>query len=539
MNEFFQNIEVLNEVMPLWGAVVAGLGFGLLLGLLFYGIFYASKIRIAQTEAEEMIDSARDAFDLQEIEHKERLQEIELETWGKEEKYLLELEEKIEDLEALATEKKQKLDQKYSQERQKTVQFENQIKEGENKIQNLETELNKKRQSLGNRTQNLSQKLSEKIQISIAQAELELIEEIVKDCQSRHQSFLEHQEEEIKENSETIAKTLLSNALMRFARPYSAERGIAAVYFENPDQRKFLVDAQKENIKALNEITGCEIIIDDQMEMIGVAGFDPVRRELSRRLLEKCLRERKPLSHETIRKYAENQKKELLNQIKRDGDNLAKELKLDNVHPEIRQMMGSLRFRYSFTQNQYFHCGEVGWLAGLLASELGSVNLKKARRAGMLHDLGKAMDHEVEGGHAVIGADFIQARNEAPDIVHAVKSHHYDEQPSSDLAFLVIAADAISGARPGARRSTVESYNQKVTELEAIARGFEGVTDCFILSGGREVRVLVNGRKIDDIKALKLSHDMARKIEAECNYPGQIKVVIVREIYSVESTRQH
>ena len=157
----------------------------------------------------------------------------------------------------------------------------------------------------------------------------------------------------------------------------------------------------------------------------------------------------------------------------------------------------------------------------------------------MLHDLGKAMDHELEGGHAVIGADFIQARNEAPDIVHAVKAHHYDEQPSTDMAFLVIAADAISGARPGARRSTIESYNQKVTDLENIAMSFDGVTDCFILSGGRECRVLVNGRKVSDIEALALSQKIATKIEAECSYPGQIKVVVVRETLVTETTKAH
>jgi ribonuclease Y len=199
--------------------------------------------------------------------------------------------------------------------------------------------------------------------------------------------------------------------------------------------------------------------------------------------------------------------------------------------------MGSLRFRYSFTQNQYFHCGEVGWLCGLLASELGSVPIKKARRSGMLHDLGKAMDHELEGGHAVIGADFISKRNEAPDIIHAVRAHHYDEQPSTDMAFLVIAADAISGARPGARRSTMESYNQKVTELERIAKSHRGVIDCFVLSGGRECRVLVNGREVNDMQSLQLSQKIARQIEEECNYPGQIKVVVVRETYVAESTK--
>ncbi len=537
MTEILQQLEILNEVIPFWAALIGGLGFGVLTGFVIYGVLYAARVRGAQETAEEMVQESKDALELLEIEQKEKMQEIELELWSKDEKYLLELEEKIEDLESLVDEKKQKLDQKYSQERQKTVQFENQIKSEEQRIRSLDSELQKTKSQLQTMINQLSEKLSTRLELPIPKALEELTVQILREAQEKITSYYNHLEEEVKEHQEVLAKTLLANALMRFARPYSAERGISAVYFENPEQRRILVDANGDNIKVLNEITGCEIIVEEGMELVGVAGFDPVRRELSRRILERCLKEKKPLNPDSIRKIAENQKRELLSQIKRDGDNLAKELKLDNLHPEIRQMMGSLRFRYSFTQNQYFHCGEVGWLAGLLASELGTVMPKKARRSGMLHDLGKAMDHELDGGHAVIGADFIQKRNEAPDIIHAVRAHHYDEQPSTDMAFIVIAADAISGARPGARRSTVESYNQKVTELESIARSFDGVTDCFILSGGREVRVLVNGKRIDDLKAIKLSHEMARKIEAECNYPGQIKVVVVRETLTVEITR--
>jgi ribonuclease Y len=537
VTEILQQLEILNEVIPFWAALIGGLGFGVLTGFVIYGVLYAARVRGAQETAEEMVQESKDALELLEIEQKEKMQEIELELWSKDEKYLLELEEKIEDLESLVDEKKQKLDQKYSQERQKTVQFENQIKSEEQRIRSLDSELQKTKSQLQTMINQLSEKLSTRLELPIPKALEELTVQILREAQEKITSYYNHLEEEVKEHQEVLAKTLLANALMRFARPYSAERGISAVYFENPEQRRILVDANGDNIKVLNEITGCEIIVEEGMELVGVAGFDPVRRELSRRILERCLKEKKPLNPDSIRKIAENQKRELLSQIKRDGDNLAKELKLDNLHPEIRQMMGSLRFRYSFTQNQYFHCGEVGWLAGLLASELGTVMPKKARRSGMLHDLGKAMDHELDGGHAVIGADFIQKRNEAPDIIHAVRAHHYDEQPSTDMAFIVIAADAISGARPGARRSTVESYNQKVTELESIARSFDGVTDCFILSGGREVRVLVNGKRIDDLKAIKLSHEMARKIEAECNYPGQIKVVVVRETLTVEITR--
>jgi ribonucrease Y len=452
---------------------------------------------------------------------------------------MLETEERIEELEELVQEKKQKADNRYSQERQKTVQHENEVKEGEAQVQAQDQSLQKIKAELQRMGEELAQKLATRLQTTPDQAKSELIQQLIIEAEKRAFEAAQEYEEEVKEHAEPMAKEILDTALIRFQRAYSAERGIAPVYFENPNQRHILVDEKGENIKALTEVTGCDIIVDPSMEMIGVAGFDPVRRELTRRTLERCLKEKKPLNPETIKRLAENQKREILNQIKRDGDNLAKELKLDGLHPEIRQMMGSLRFRYSFTQNQYFHCGEVGWLAGLLAAELRGVEPKKARRAGMLHDLGKAMDHELEGGHAVIGADFIQKRNEAPDIVHAVKAHHYDEQPSTDMAFLVIAADAISGARPGARRSTIESYNQKVTELEAIARSFDGVTDCYILSGGREVRVIVNSKKIDDFKALKMSHDMAEKIENECNYPGQIKVVVVRETLVSETTKVH
>jgi ribonuclease Y len=310
------------------------------------------------------------------------------------------------------------------------------------------------------------------------------------------------------------------------------------VNFPDAHARRLLCDAKGENIKTIQEVCGCDIIVENEMEMVGVAGFDPVRRELTRRVLERLLKEKKNINPDFIRKIAENQKKELFRQIKADGDNIAKELRQQDLHPEIKQMMGSLRYRYSFTQNQYFHCGEVGWLAGLLAAEL-KLNIKQARRAGLLHDIGKSMDHATDGGHAVIGADFIQARNESPEVVHAVRAHHYDETPASDHAFLVIAADAISGGRPGARRSTIESYNQKISELQDIARSFEGVTDCYILSGGRECRVLVNGRRVDDTRAVDLSRRIAAKIEEECNYPGQIKVVVVRETVVSESTKGH
>jgi len=524
-------------MISVWIAAPVAVVLGAALGFFFYKLYRSSTIKSAQAEAQEILQEAKDAAELKLLEEKERIQEIETELWAKDEKAMLDVEERIEELQEIAQEKKQKADNIYSQERQKALQHETEVKKGEAEIQKQEDNLNQFRSSVREITEQMIEKLAQKIGVTRETAREQLITQLFTEAEKRGRELAQNIEDDMKEHSEQKAKRLLAIALDRFARPYCAERGISAVYFENPDQRRILVDAKGENLKTIEELTGCDIIVQDEMEMVGVAGFDPVRRELTRRLLERILKEKRPVTPDQIRKFAENQKRELLSQIKRDGDNLAKELKMEGLHPEIRQMMGSLRFRYSFTQNQYFHCGEVGWLAGLLASELGSVEIKKARRSGMLHDLGKAMDHEMDGGHAVIGADFIQKRNEAADVVHAVKAHHYDEQPSTDMAFLVIAADAISGARPGARRSTIESYNQKVTELENIARSFDGVTDCFILSGGREVRVLVNSRKVDDTQALKLSVEIAKRVEAECNYPGQIKVVVVRETVVSESTR--
>lgn len=539
MSELTEFLNTLSASIPLWASSLVSLTMGACFGYLIYGIYETSIRKFAQIEASEILQEAKDAAELKLLEEKERIQEIEVELWAKDEKQMLETEERIEELEELVQEKKQKADNRYSQERQKTVQHENEVKAGEAQMAEFDKTLQKMKSDVEALERELAQRLATRLQTSPEQAQEELIQQLIQESEKRAYELAEESEEEVKEHSETMAKEILDTALVRFARPYCAERGIAPVYFENPDQRRILFDEKGENVKTLAEVTGCDIIVENEMEMIGVAGFDPVRRELTRRTLERCLKEKKPLNPDGIRRIAENQKREILGQIKRDGDNLAKELKLEGLHPEIRQMMGSLRYRYSFTQNQYFHCGEVGWLAGLLASELRSVDIRKARRAGMLHDLGKAMDHELEGGHAVIGADFIQKRNEAPDVVHAVKAHHYDEQPSTDMAFLVIAADAISGARPGARRSTIESYNQKVTELEAIARSFDGVTDCYILSGGRECRVMVNSRKVDDTHALRLSHNIATRIENECNYPGQIKVVVVRETLVNETTKAH
>jgi len=522
-------------------AMIAIALFGLLagcgVGLALHKFMNARTLRHAREEAQELIGEAREAVELKALEEKERVQEIEMEMWTKVEPDMLKAEGRIEELQELANEKKSKADSIVQEEKKKLQEREAEIRKQEQALRAQEAELSKVKDAQKSLNKDLVQKLTERLGTSSEEFKNQLKAQMEEEARRRAARHLQDSEEDLKEHAEARAKRILSLVIDRFARPYCAERGIGAVNFPDNNVRKLFCDPAGNNIKAVQDACGCDIIVEEGMDMVGVAGFDPVRRELTRRTLERVFKEKKNITPDFIKKIAENQKKELFKNIKHDGDALAKELRLEGLHPEIRQMMGSLRYRYSFTQNQYFHCGEVGWLAGLMASELG-LDVKKARRVGMLHDIGKSMDHVMEGGHAVIGADFIAARGEAPDVVHAVKAHHFDEQPSTDHAFLVIAADAVSGARPGARRSTIESYNQKVSELQDIARSFPGVTDCFVLSGGRECRVMVNGKKVDDAQALDLSKKIAARIEEECNYPGQIKVVIVRETVVTEQTRK-
>ncbi|MEZ4871729.1 MAG: HDIG domain-containing protein [Bdellovibrionales bacterium] len=331
---------------------------------------------------------------------------------------------------------------------------------------------------------------------------------------------------------EKRAKRVLGSALHRFQRPYCSERGIQNIHFSSMENMKRTLGEHHENIPFIEELIGVDLTAVEEKLFLNVSGFDPVRRELTRITLDKLMRE-KSVNRDTVERLVKKSKKQLFKKIRTDGNRLTKELDLQGVHPGIRDMMGALRYRYSFSQNQYFHCAEVGWLCGLLSSELG-LDIRKGRRAGMLHDLGKAMDHSIDGGHAVIGADFIDKHGEKQDIVHAVRAHHYDETPNSDLAYLVIAADAISGARPGARRSTAETYMHKMHELERIGSSMPGVLQTFILSAGREVRVMVDANVIDDQKSMELSQELAKKIEEELVYPGTIRVTVVRETLAVE-----
>ncbi len=505
-------------------------------------------IKEAKEEAQQLLSEAQEQFNSEEQERKEQTQEIELEAWAEVEELHLLMEQRCEELETKVSDKKVLNEEKYKTLRASLMLQEAELRGSSIKLNTKQSEITKIVATKKEAEEILKKNLIAKTQLQLAAAISELSDTLIEQARNDYNKEAEALEQESKEFAEQKAKRILALCIDRFRKEMSTERGISASYFPTEEVRKVFCENLKENIQTIQKISGCDIFIEEtpapeRWENIQIIGYDPVRRELTRRIFDRVFRDmekhrRRPNPQE-LQRVGENLKTELLNQIKKDGDAICKELGFQNVHPEIRQVMGSLRFRYSYTQNQYFHCAEVGWFAGLLAAELGNTSgneIKKSRRAGMLHDLGKALDHELDGSHAMIGADFISSRNELEDIIYAVRAHHHDVPPTQDMDFIVIAADAISGGRPGARRSTVETYTQKVSGLQEISKRFPGVTDVFVLNGGRECRVLVNSKMVDDHEALKISQQIAKTIEDEMQYPGHIKVVVVRETIISEST---
>ncbi len=339
-------------------------------------------------------------------------------------------------------------------------------------------------------------------------------------------------EEETKNESDKKIRRILSLALERLAGEYVAERTITVVNLPNDEMKGRIIGREGRNIRTIEQLTGVDLIVDDTPNAVVLSAYNPVRREIARLVLEGLIQDGR--IHPTrIEEMVEKVTREMDQQIKEAGEAAAFELGVHGMHPELVKLLGMLKFRTSYAQNVLTHSMEVGYLCGIMAAELG-VNEKMARRAGLLHDIGKAVSHEVEGSHAIIGADLAKKYGEDPRVIHAIAAHHEDVPQETALAHLVDAADALSGARPGARSEVLESYIKRVEDLEKIATSFKGVGKAFAIQAGREVRVLVENDSIRDEQALVLCRDIARKIEDELTYPGQIKVTVIRELRAVD-----
>ncbi|MBJ7599896.1 MAG: ribonuclease Y [Candidatus Nephthysia bennettiae] len=335
-----------------------------------------------------------------------------------------------------------------------------------------------------------------------------------------------------RDESEKRARAIVTEAIQRIAADQTAETSVSVLPLPNEEIKGRIIGREGRNIRALQQATGIDLIIDDTPEAVVISGFDPVRREVARTALNKLIVDGR-IHPARIEETVVKARQEVLQRIKEEGEAAVLEVGIQGLHPEIIRHLGILRFRTSYGQQVLSHSKEVAHLAAMMASEIGA-DARLAKMAGLLHDIGKSIDHEVEGSHAVIGADLIQRHGVPAPVVHAVRAHHYDEEPHTMEAVLLIAADAISAARPGARRETLDAYVKRLEKLEEIANSFKGVQQSYAIQAGREVRILVRPEQIDDSSAQLMARDIAKRIESELSYPGQIRVTVVRETRATE-----
>ncbi len=334
-------------------------------------------------------------------------------------------------------------------------------------------------------------------------------------------------EQKLRDESDDMAAEILSRAIQRCSADHVAESTVSVVSLPNDEMKGRIIGREGRNIRTIETMTGAELIIDDTPEAITVSCFDPVRREVARVALEKLITDGR-IHPARIEETVEKAQKEVNHTIKQTGEKAVLEAGVNGVHPEIVKLLGKLKYRTSYGQNVLKHSLEVSYIAGLIATELGA-DVKLAKRAGLLHDIGKALDHEFEGTHIALGVEFARRYKESEAVIHAIQAHHGDVEAKTVLAFIVQAADAVSAARPGARRENVENYIKRLEQLEEISSSFKGVEKAYAIQAGREVRIMVKPEMISDDEMTVLAREVVKKIEAECEYPGQIKVNVIRE----------
>ncbi len=364
------------------------------------------------------------------------------------------------------------------------------------------------------------------------QAKEYLFKSVEEDVKHETAVMIKDLESQAKDEAEKRARDIIVTAIQRCAADHVAESTISVVQLPNDEMKGRIIGREGRNIRTLETMTGVELIIDDTPEAVVLSGFDPIRREVARIALERLIADGR-IHPARIEEMVEKAQKEVETMIREEGENAALECGVHGLHPELIKLLGRMKFRTSYGQNALKHSIEVANLSGLLASEVG-VDVKTAKRAGLLHDIGKSVDHEQEGTHVQLGADLCRKYKENATIVNAVEAHHGDVEPQSLVAWIVQAADTISAARPGARRETLEAYTQRLRQLEDISNSFKGVDKSFAIQAGREVRVMVIPEQINDDEMVLLARDLSKKIEAELEYPGQIKINVIRESRAIE-----
>ncbi len=401
----------------------------------------------------------------------------------------------------------------------------------EHQISSMQGQLDRRKLDLDEAEQEVGRRLQQVAGMSAEEAKSELLDTLKDEVAHESAAIIRDSETRTKAEADKKARSILSLAIQRVAADHTAETTVSAIHIPSDDLKGRIIGREGRNIRSFEQLTGTNLIIDDTPECVTISCFDPVRREIGRVTMENLIADGRihPARIEEMFGKAEK----LVNQrVQEAGEQATFDTGIHDLHPELVRTLGRLRYRTSYGQNVLNHSLEVAYLAGVMASELG-LDPVQAKRAGLLHDLGKAVDHEVEGSHAVIGADLARRFGERPEIVHAIEAHHNDVEPNTVLDVLIQAADAVSAARPGARKETLDAYVKRLEKLEEIANSYKGVERTYAIQAGREVRVMVEPDVVDEAQTTVLAHDIAQRIENELQYPGQVKVVVIRESRAV------
>lgn len=511
---------ILTVVLVLVAAAVAG-ALGFYLGGENRKRTAEAKIGSAEEEAKRIVN---DAIKAAEQKRKETIIEAKDEAF----KLKSDADKEIKDRRAEITRQERRIDQKEEALDKRTAQMERKEEDLKRRSETVEARLDELEQLKLRQTE----KLETIAAMSKEDARAVLLKQVDDELTHEKAMKISAYQANMKDECDNLARELIGQAIARCAADATSEATVSVVPLPSDEMKGRIIGREGRNIRALETATGCDLIIDDTPEAITLSSFDQTRREVARMALERLIADGR-IHPARIEETVDKCRRELEIQMKREGDKAVMELGIHSLHPDLVKLIGRLKYRTSFGQNVLSHSLEVAWLAGLMAGELG-VNVQLARRAGLLHDIGKALDHEIEGSHVQIGVDICKKYRENPQVIHAIEAHHGDVEPKTTLAFIIMAADAISAARPGARRENMESYIKRLETLEALCNGFEGVESSYAVQAGREVRILVQPDKVGDDEVILLARNVAKKIENELDYPGQIKVSVIRESRATE-----
>ena len=507
--------------------VIIGLVLGILIGSIGMHIFYKQGLSAKQKQLAE--DSEKAKAEAERIEA-----EAQKDAENRKRELLLQAKEEISkarvELEHDVREKRQELARERNKLEQKEDNVEKQLQIAESKRAMYESKLEEAQRNV-ERTKELEARKEHELEnisgLSIAEAKNLVLDAAEKEYSHDMAVMLRQMEEKTKQDADKIAKDIIVTSIQRYASDYVSEATVSVVNLPNDEMKGRIIGREGRNIRAIETITGVDLIIDDTPEAVILSSFDPIRREVARITIEKLVSDGR-IHPARIEEMANKARKEINQMIKQEGERAAYETGVMNLHPEIIKLLGKLKYRTSYGQNVLKHSIEVSFLAGMMAGELG-LDVNFAKRAGLLHDIGKAVDFEQEGTHVQLGNDIVRKYHESDNVCNAVEAHHGDVEAKTAEAVLVAAADAISAARPGARRENLETYIKRIQKLEEIATSFDGVEKSYAIQAGREIRVIVEPEKVNDEEMILKARQICKKIEDELDYPGQIKVNIIRE----------